>query len=241
MPELLPAPPTDAPAPEGDAVRAAALASASTGDPTGWFDGVYAGASGDAAAVPWAAGRPNPHYAEWAEKYLPAGHGKSALVVGCGLGDDAEDLASRGYDTTAFDVSPEAVAWCRRRFPASAVRYRAADLFDHPAAWHRAFDFVLEVFTVQSLPTSLRGRAVRHVADCVRPGGTALVIARARDADDAEPSGPPWPLCRAEVRSFEKHGLCAGSFDDLPPLSPGSDDGLAGSRHWRASFTRPLG
>ena len=46
-----------------------------------------------------------------------------AIVTGCGLGDDAEHVASLGYATIAFDVSPTAVAAARRRFPRSAGQY----------------------------------------------------------------------------------------------------------------------
>jgi len=35
---------------------------------------------------------------------------RRALVVGSGLGDDAEHVASLGFDTLAFDVSPTAIA-----------------------------------------------------------------------------------------------------------------------------------
>ena len=197
----------------------------------GWFDSLYAGAAGDPQAVPWAHLEPSRYYAAWADKFLPSGCGRSALVVGCGLGDDAEDLAGRGFETTAFDVSPAAVAWCGRRFPNSAVRYRAADLLDHPPAWHRGFDFVLEVYTLQALPADLRARAVRHIADCLAPGGTLLVISRGRDADD-HPGDLPWPLTKAEVHAFAKHGLAEAGFEDF--LS----DGEPPTRLFRAAFTK---
>lgn len=38
-----------------------------------------------------------------------------AVVIGCGLGDDAEYLASMGYEVTAFDISPTAIAMCHTR------------------------------------------------------------------------------------------------------------------------------
>ena len=192
---------------------------AQAGGGVGWFDALYAGADGDAQRVPWARLSPSPHFAEWADHYLPHGCGRSALVVGCGLGDDAEELANRGYETTAFDVSPAAVAWCGKRFPNSAVRYRAADLFDHPPAWHRGFDFVLEIFTLQALAADLRPRAVRHIADCLAPGGTLLMISRGRDAAD-DPGALPWPLTKTEVRGFGKHGLTELTFDDFGAGDP---------------------
>src|SRR5215472_10485502 len=55
-----------------------------------------------------------------------------ALVVGCGLGDDAEELARLGMQVVAFDVASAAVESARRRFPASTVRYEVADLLAPP-------------------------------------------------------------------------------------------------------------
>src|SRR5947209_18068479 len=85
------------------------------GDPKGWFEILYRQARGEAAVIPWADLRPNPHLVEWLSRAaLPAGR---ALVVGCGLGDDAELLASLGWSVVAFDISAEAIRWAHQRFP----------------------------------------------------------------------------------------------------------------------------
>jgi ubiquinone/menaquinone biosynthesis C-methylase UbiE len=133
---------------------------------------------------------------EWIEQHgTPRGR---ALVVGSGLGDDAEALAAHGLEVTAFDIAPTAIAWTRRRFPESSVDYRVANLFELPAVWKGAFDFVFEAFTLQALPPELRPAAAAAIAATVAPGGTALVIARGRDED--EPLGElPWPLTREEL------------------------------------------
>ena len=46
------------------------------------------------------------------------------LEIGCGEGRDAGPLLAAGYDLTATDVSPAAVACCRARYPAFADRFR---------------------------------------------------------------------------------------------------------------------
>src|SRR5688572_27058907 len=92
------------------------------GDPTGWFDMLYRRAGGEAAVIPWADLRPNPHLVEWlSHAALPPRPRRRALVVGCGLGDDAELLASLGWSVVAFDISAEAIRWARQRFPQSPV------------------------------------------------------------------------------------------------------------------------
>jgi ubiquinone/menaquinone biosynthesis C-methylase UbiE len=77
-------------------------------------------------------------------------------VVGCGLGDDAEYVAGRGFDTVAFDISASAIRAARRRYPDSAVHYVTADLLDPPGEWERAFDLVVESLTLQALPDPRR-------------------------------------------------------------------------------------
>jgi SAM-dependent methyltransferase len=176
-------------------VRDWALEAIERGEPLAWFEEVYANAP-DESAIPWADLAPNPHMLEWlAREGTPDG---PALVIGCGLGDDAEELAARGLDVSAFDIAPSAIAWCRRRFPESRVDYRVADLFALPQEWQGAFGFVFEANTLQSLPAELRPGAAAGLAATLAPGGTALVIARGRDEDEP-PLGPPWPLTPAEA------------------------------------------
>src|SRR5689334_10520121 len=125
-------------------------------DPTGWFERLYADAAGGDAVVPWDRGRPTPQLVEWAEGTDLTGNGRRALVVGAGLGDNAEYIARHGFATVAFDVSPTAVQLARQRFPDSIVEYRVADLLDPPADWRDAFDLVVEVATIQALPYDVR-------------------------------------------------------------------------------------
>ena len=54
-----------------------------------------------------------------------------------------EYLASLGYPTTAFDISPAAVEQTRARFPDSAVTYDVADLLALPRGWLGGFDLVV--------------------------------------------------------------------------------------------------
>ncbi|MDZ7952448.1 hypothetical protein [Nostoc sp. DedQUE09] len=42
--------------------------------------------------------------------HQPFASGQKALVIGCGLGDDAEALAHLGFEVTTFDISPTAMS-----------------------------------------------------------------------------------------------------------------------------------
>lgn len=208
-----------------DRALALALESQAAGDPTGWLERLYASAGQDAAHVPWADGIPNPNLTPWLDRR--AAHSGTALVVGCGLGDDAEELARRGYEVTAFDVSPSAVEWARAAHPGSPVTYVVADLLDPPADW--AFDLVVEVYTVQVLRGEARERALRTLPGLVAPGGTLLVIARGREETDPE-GDLPWPLTKAEVERLAA-GLETVSFEDYRDEN--------GHRRFRVELRRP--
>jgi SAM-dependent methyltransferase len=180
------------PPPDADpdvTVRRLAAQALAQGEPTAWFERLYRAAESGAAEVPWARGAANRFLVAWAERGRLAGDGRPALVVGCGLGDDAEFLAGLGFDTVAFDVSASAVRRCRERFPDSPVRYRVADLLAPPPDWSAAFDLVLESMTVQALPRSMRAAATAAVAALVAPGGTLLVLAMAAGAGSASGEG----------------------------------------------------
>lgn len=182
------------------------------GDPLGWFEDLYAQAGDDASVIPWADLTPNPNLVQWLDRRQSLCCGP-ALKVGSGLGDDAEELARRGFDTTAFDISASAIRRSRERFPGSAVSYVVADLFSAPSDWSGKFGFVHESYTLQVLPAALRAEAMRCIASFVAPGGTLLVIARGHGPD--EPEGKiPWPLTRKELGLFETHGLKEISFED---------------------------
>ena len=169
----------------------------SAGRPAGWFEPLYAAAEAGEAEVPWDDREPNPLLVGWAAGRR--GDGRRAVVVGAGLGDDAEFVAGLGFDTVAFDVSATAMRLARRRFPASAVDYRAADLLDLPREWRGGFDLVVEAWTVQALPPSLRDAAIAAIRGLLARGGTLVAIADAYEGDDA---GPPWPLTRGQMESF---------------------------------------
>ena len=110
-----------------DRARARALAAESLakGDPTGWFERLYQEAEAGKADISWADLEPNPGLLEFWKAYPLPTAGKTALVIGCGFGDDSEQLAERGFTTTAFDVSTSAIQRCRQRFPSSREIGRA--------------------------------------------------------------------------------------------------------------------
>lgn len=211
---------------EADANRLSAAA-LDAGDPTGWFEPLYAEAAQGRAVIPWDRGGPHPLLVEWAEAQTSPASGRRALVVGSGPGSDAAYLAELGWTVTGFDIAPSAVAAAGDRFAGAGVDFQVADVLDPPSNWTGAYDLVLESYTVQSLPVALRPTVISRVRRFVGPGGTLLVLAAAEDTHVA--AGPPWPLTRDEVESFAEDGLLAVQIEDL---------GTADARRWRAEFRR---
>ena len=199
----------------------------SSHDETVWFEQLYAAAETGDAQVPWFRGGPNPFLEQWVRERDLRGEGRRALVIGTALGDDAEMLAARGYAVTAFDIAPTAIERARRRFPDSPVDYRVADLLDLPAEWREAFDLVAEAITVQSLPLSLRDRAIDAIASTVAPGGTLIVVSGIHDGDGPR-EGPPWELTREELDRFER---------TLRPVEVGVAR-IGDNARWRGEYIR---
>lgn len=216
------------------AARRLARESLAGNDPTGWFERLYSAAEDGQAVVPWDRGTANSLLADWTATACPDGTGKRALVVGAGTGWDAELISDRGYDTTAFDISPTAIETARRNHPDSRAHYVTADLLAPPSEWHRAFDLVVEIYTVQALPIPVQPVAITQVTELVAPGGTLLVIAAARpdDQPDADIEGPPWPLTRAAIDSFTAPDLHLIQLSESP--SPADPTVL----RWRAEYLR---
>jgi len=194
------------------------------------FEEIYVQAGQDFTAIPWAALAPNPALVTWLDQQPPPA-GDPGLIIGCGLGDDAEEAARRGYQVTAFDLSPTAVGHCRDRYPDSAVDYQVADLFQLPATWAATFGLVVEIRTLQSLPLSQRADATAAMAAPVRPGGRVFVHCLARD-DDEVPVSRPWPVSHRELVGFNAAGLAEAEFVDQPAIPPHG-------RLFTAVYTRP--
>lgn len=175
--------------------------------PTEWFEPLYKKASIDGTGVPWANMKTQPYFEEWLLSNPLKGNDKKALVVGCGMGDDAITLEKLGFEVTAFDVSETAINFCNQRFPDSSVNFLRADLFQAPALWLNHFDFILEIYTIQALPPKYEDEVISIISKWIAPKGTLLVIAAVTHERRNFKNGPPWLLNKNHVQKFESAGL----------------------------------
>ena len=178
------------------------------GEPLRWFEELYAGANRNSNEIPWARMEPHPKMVEWIANQ-PDVQGK-ALVIGCGLGDDAEWLSVAGFEVTAFDISESSIQWCKERFPSTAVDYIVADLLNPPEAWFNAFDLVVEIHILQAIPEEVRDPAAAQIPGLLNSDGSLLCIGRLAGLQTPNETPPPWPLSRTWLE---------GRFSSLNPTS----------------------
>jgi len=163
-----------------------------------WFDALYQKNKNTHENIPWARQAVNPLLQTYLDEEIS--HKGTALVIGCGLGDDAKALKDAGYDVTAIDVSQTALDLAKERFANSSVTFIKQDIFEY----EEQFDFVFEALTIQSLPIEFREKMIKAVAGTVAQGGRLLLVAHKKEeAFD----GPPWPLTQEEVELFKTCGL----------------------------------
>jgi len=170
-------------------------------NPTGWFDSIYTDAKGDYKAVFWADLEPSPYLVKWLKENPSSSKQKKAIVVGCGVGDDAEALCSYGYEVIGFDISKEAINLCKNRYPESKVTYLVADLFDYDKQWFENFDVVYECNTIQVLPGKYRIQARKAISNLLKSKGHALISCRSRKKGE-QLDDIPLPLDFDEINKF---------------------------------------
>lgn len=170
-------------------------------DPTGWFENIYKSARGDHTEVFWADLEPSAYLISWLKKDLIKKEKKTACVIGCGIGDDAEALSSFGYEVIAFDISPSAIKLCIDRYPNTKVNYILADLFTYPKVWFESFDVVYECNTIQVLPGNYRKKAREEMSSLLSKNGYILVSCRSRKEGEQE-DVIPLPLSKSEMDEF---------------------------------------
>ena len=169
------------------------------GEPLRWFEELYAGADRNSDEIPWAKMEANSKMVEWiAERPEITGR---ALVVGCGLGDDAEWLSAVGFEVTAFDLSQSSIDWCRERFPKSSVNYCVGDLLEPADGWSEAFDIVIEIHILQAIPDPMRDVAASNLPKFLNNCGYLLCIGRLLTERIPDEPSPPWPLSQVWLNS----------------------------------------
>jgi SAM-dependent methyltransferase len=130
-------------------------------------------------AGPVAESPPNPHLAEEVGR-LTAG---TALDAGCGGGAEAIWLASRGWRTTAVDISAEVLDRAAARAGAAGVAGRIDWVEADLSTWSPSTSFDL-VTTHYAHPAISQLELYDRLATWVAPRGTLLVVGHLQTAGD---------------------------------------------------------
>ena len=139
---------------------------------------------------------------------LPALEGLSGVHLQCHIGTDTLSLARLGARMSGLDFSEPALDVARRLAAdcGATIDYRAADLYDAPAAFEgAAFDFVFTGIGALCWLPDIAGWA-RTVAAMLRPGGF-LFIREAHPVTWSMTDPRPDGLLVVEYPYFEHSGL----------------------------------
>ncbi|NQY20202.1 MAG: methyltransferase domain-containing protein [Campylobacteraceae bacterium] len=168
-------------------------------EPTSWCNSIYEDVKGDYTKVFWSDLESNPYLLEYISNNKA--EGKKAIVVGCGVGDDAFSLSEAGYKVTAFDISSAAIDLCKKRYENSKIDFLVADLFDYPISWFEDYDLVYECNTIQVLAGKYRILAREKISSLLKKDASVLVSCRSRREGQQE-NDIPKPLDKKEINEF---------------------------------------
>lgn len=116
---------------------------------------------------------------------MGAGRGR-LLDLGCGLGTVAIEAARAGFEVTATDVSPIAIAAAKERARGVAIEFVVDDLLH--SNLRATFDVIVDRAVLHTLPAASHDRYVRHVTRLLTVGGR-LVLEAHCDPEEARHLG----------------------------------------------------
>jgi ubiquinone/menaquinone biosynthesis C-methylase UbiE len=196
------------------------------------FEQMYAG------LAPWDIGRAQRAIVDLAEAGEIRG---SVLDVGCGTGDNALYLASKGHAVTGLDFVPMAIDRARSKAKDRGVdaRFEVGDALNL-ASLGRQFDTVIDCGLFHTFDDEQRPRFVDGLAAVLRKGGVLHVLCFSdREPGEEGPrrvtereirdtfAAPTWKIQRIEPTRFE-----INSDAERPMFTPG------GPHAWLATIER---
>jgi SAM-dependent methyltransferase len=146
------------------------------------MDGIYRNLSME--EIPWNLENPPDLLVEIVEsqRVLPC----RAVDLGCGTGNYAVWLATKGFQMTGIDISVEALEFAKRLASKKAVscRFIAADLLGEKiSALQASFDFAYDWEVLHHVFPENRDRYVANVHRMLRPGARYLSVCFSEDDD----------------------------------------------------------
>jgi SAM-dependent methyltransferase len=145
------------------------------------------------------------------------------LIPGCGVGYEVAFLSEAGWDVTAIDFSPAAVAAARTILGPWAKQVVEADFFtfDPP----KPVDCIYERAFLCALPRRLWPQVAQRWAELLAPGGLLAGFFYFND----DPKGPPFGIAPSELDA-----LLTTDFERVENTTvTDSIPVFAGKEHWQ--------
>lgn len=125
------------------------------------------------------------------------------LIPGCGSGYEVSAFHRAGYDVTAIDFSPAALAQAKKVLGSLAEKVILGDFFAHDFR-QRRFDLVYERTFLCSMPPSRWSHYANRMADLLSDEGRLIGVFLY--AQPPPRSGPPYPLTDEQSQGlFERN------------------------------------
>lgn len=126
----------------------------------------------------------------------------SVCFIGCGRGYDAVHFAKKGFQVTAVDFAPTAVADLSNLARQESVILTIVqdDIFSLPQAFKSSFDFVIEQTCFCAIDPERRHEYESMVKLILKPHGSLIGLWFPLDKK-LEEGGPPWGTTAEEVKS----------------------------------------
>lgn len=161
-----------------------------------FFEAAYLG------RPPWEIGRPQATFVRLEETGEIVGR---VLDVGCGTGENALYLQSRGHETWGIDFAPTAIERARQKAAelGRAVTFRVGSALDLDRLGER-FDTAIDCGLFHTFLDHHRSQYAESLAAALRPGGRCYLLCFSED----EPVdwGGPRRVTQAEIRSTFRDG-----------------------------------
>ena len=175
----------------------------------------------EAAFTPWDQGGVPQSLVDYVAQHPSA---KRVLIPGCGAAHEVQFLAGQGWDVTAIDFSPAAVARARQLLGSLGNRVREVDFFGDALSRER-FDAIYERAFLCALPRRLWTAWAARVAAIIPPNGRLFGFF----FFDVNEKGPPFGITDAELTA-----LLSPNFERTEDRAPADSIGVfAGKERWQ--------
>lgn len=156
----------------------------------------------DKGFTPWNRGAVPQNLQRYAEATSEQtdGNGPVCLIPGCGHAYELDFLMNSGWQVTAIDFSPAAVATAQAFFPRHAAAILQADFFEYRPA--SRLECIYERAFFCALPPERRAAVVQRWAELLKPGGVVFGFFFIDEDAGDRPKGPPFRIRKTQLEAL---------------------------------------